>query len=393
MAPFAEHNAEQRRVWDAFHVGRPIRVPVLIGCNPRVMLLDERLNPGGVTFEQYTTDPETMLRVQLEFQHWVRHNLRFDQEMGIPADGWTVTVDFQNVYEAAWLGAPVRFPRDNCPYAMPLLDDDRRNLLFDRGIPDPFDDGGWMRRNWEFFDFFRARQAAGFEFHGRPIREILPSALGTDGPFTLAVELRGQDACLDLALDPDYLHRLLDFLTEAAITRMRAYRDRLGLPPRSRDFGYADDSIALISTSDLREHVLPYHRRIVDTFWTGEGELLVHLCGDASRHFVTLREELGVTAFDTGFPIDLHEMRRQLGPDVLLQGGVSVPRLREGPIRAIINETRAILDGPAPRGRFILREANNLAPGTPPEHIAAMYDTARQVSSAGRQPAAKATSS
>jgi uroporphyrinogen-III decarboxylase len=125
--------------------------------------------------------------------------------------------------------------------------------------------------------------------------------------------------------------------------------------------------------------VLPYHRRLVETFWDGEGRLSIHLCGDASRHFPILKEELGVTVFDTGFPIDLHEMRRQLGADVILQGGPTVELLRCGPVDEIRRVTRELLEGPAARdGLFVLREANNLAPCTPPEHVAAMYDTARE---------------
>ena len=375
---FAEHNAQQKQVWDAFHAGKPIRVPVLIGCNPRMILLDPARNTDGITFEQYMSDPEVMLPVMLEFQYWVRHHLRFDQEMGLPPDGWKIWIDFQNMYEAAWLGAPVYFPHNNCPYASPLLDDDHRNMLFDRGIPDPFADSGWMQRNWAFYDCFRAEMAAGTEFYGRPIVDVLPVGTGTDGPFTLAVELRGQAACLDLIADADYSHRLLDYLTEATIVRVRAYRKRLGWPEKDKDFAYADDSIALISTGHFREHVLPYHRKLVDAFWTGDGALSIHLCGDASRHFPILKQELGVSAFDTGYPIDLHEMRRRLGPDVLLQGGPTASLLRAGPVCEIEAQTRALLTGPVKEGRFILREANNLAPGTPPEHVSAMYEAARK---------------
>jgi len=376
--PFEQHNAEQQEAWDAFHAGRPIRVPVTIGTNPRNLLLNPTLNPDNITFEQYMTDPEVMLRVFIEHRWWVRNHLRFDQEMGPPSKGWTMLVDFQNVYEAAWFGTPVHFIDNNCPYASPLLTDDNKHMLFDHGIPDPFDDGGWMRRNWEFYDTFCAHKDAGTEFFGCPITGVEPAAIGTDGPFTLAMELRGDAACFDLIADPDYIHKLLDFITEATILRMREYRKRLNLPQKDNNFGYADDSIALISTDHFRRHVLPYHRKLIDAFWNGRGTLSIHLCGDASRHFPILKNELGVNAFDTGFPIDLHEMRRQLGPDVVLQGGPRVSLLKNGPISEIERDVRDLLTGPAKEGKLVLREGNNLAPCTPPEHIEAMYETARK---------------
>lgn len=375
---FAAHNEEQKRVWEAFHAFAPIRVPVYIGTNPRMMLLDPARNPDGITFQRYMSDSEVMLDVMIACEHWNRHHLWYDHEMGLPSDGWRVGVDLQNVFEAAWLGAPVRFPENNCPYASPLLTDDTRNLLFDEGLPDPFNDvNGWIRRAWEFYDIWTARKEEPVTFHGCPIHEITPPAMGTDGPFTLAMELRGGAACLDMLADPDYFHQLMTFITDATILRMKAYRRRVGRPIRDRDFGFADDSIALISTEHFREHVLPYYRRLVDTFWNGQGWLSIHLCGDASRHFPILKDELGVTLFDTGFPIDLHEMRRQLGPDVLLQGGPRVDLLRNGPVDEIVRVTRDLLEGPAADGMFLLREANNLAPATPPENIRAMYDTAR----------------
>lgn len=90
---------------------------MILGVNPRYLLLDPRYNPKGITFEQYFTDPEVMFHVQLEFQDFVRHHMWADQEMGVPEEGWSITVDFQNVYESAWLGAPVLYRAGNCPPA------------------------------------------------------------------------------------------------------------------------------------------------------------------------------------------------------------------------------------------------------------------------------------
>lgn len=56
-----------------------------------------------------------MFHVQLEFQDFVRHHMWADHEMGVPEEGWSITVDFQNVYESAWLGAPCRISRRELP--------------------------------------------------------------------------------------------------------------------------------------------------------------------------------------------------------------------------------------------------------------------------------------
>jgi uroporphyrinogen-III decarboxylase len=376
---FAKHNAEQMAVWQAFRAGKPTRVPCVLGTNARIILQDPKLNPSKVTFEEYTLDPDLMLTVQILHVIHARHYYRVDHEMGLPPEGWSCGVDFQNMYEAAWLGAPISFSPDNCPYAEIWLKDDNKNEIFDRGIPDPFQDGGWMQRNWDYYGHFCQLRDKGVEFLGLPIKTVMPSGLGTDGPFTLAAELRGGEICVDMLAEPEYFQKLMDFLTQATITRMKAYRQRMGMPEKSDDFGYADDSVAMLSVEQYRQFVMPYHKRIVEAFWTGKGRLGIHLCGDVQRHLPVLHREMGIRSFDTGFPIDLHEVRRLTSPDTILQGGPTVQLLQSGPIAKIEKVCRSLLAGPAAReGLFVLREANNLAPRTPAEHIAAMYNTCRE---------------
>lgn len=67
-----------------------------------------------------------------------------------------------------------------------------------------------------------------------------------------------------------------------------------------------------------------------------------------------------------------------------LQGGPSAPFLHDGSPDEIRAETYRILhSGVGEGGRFILREGNNLVPGTPPANLAAFYETARQFRYAG----------
>jgi len=124
--------------------------------------------------------------------------------------------------------------------------------------------------------------------------------------------------------------------------------------------------------------VLPYHRRLIATFGP-EGPNSIHLCGDATRHFKTIRDELKVTSFDTGFPVDHGALRRELGPDVTIQGGPHVELLRTGTPRAVRAEAKRILQsGAMAGGKFILREANNLAPLTPVANVAALYAACKE---------------
>jgi uroporphyrinogen-III decarboxylase len=392
------HNAEVERLWNDYALGRPSRVPVVLGASTRFFLLSSASNPEGLSFRQYHGDPDTMLQAQVRFSDWSRHNVLQDAPLGLPADGWDVRVDFQNYYEAAWLGCPIEYVDGEVPDTTPAYADDalKREVFAVR--PGPW--SGIMARNLEYYQHMLRRRAEGFEYRGRPIRSVSLNALGTDGPFTVACNVRGAtEICLDLYVDPGYARELLDFITEAIIARIRAYREFLGEPVVRPSFGWADDSIQNLSTEQYAEFVLPCHRKLVAAFAdpaapayepagaTGlakAGQTIrhnsIHLCGDASRHFPLIQRELNVQSFDTGYPIDFGAVRRAIGPGAQMMGGPTVELLLHGSTDAIREEARRILQdtGVTEGRRFILREANNLAPGTPLESLRAMHEAAKE---------------
>ena len=187
--------------------------------------------------------------------------------------------------------------------------------------------------------------------------------------------------------DPDYYRDLMAFVTDCLIRRMKAIREwRWERFPDSADkgcfqrsgFSFADDAVVLLSLDQYREFVFPYHKRLSETFNDG-GRTRVHMCGDATRFFRFLRDHLDVYGFDTGFPVDHGRLRRELGPEVQISGGPPVMLVKDGPISTIRDRVRNICEsGIMEGGKFIMIAANNMAPCTPVEHVAAMYDAAKQ---------------
>jgi hypothetical protein len=397
---FDAHNTEVGSLWASYAAGTPSRVPMILGANARYFLASPEANPEGLTFRQYSEDPDVMLQAQIRFAHWSRHSIRQDVELGPPSEGWDVRVDFQNYYEAAWLGCPIQYLDPEVPDTLPAYKDEaRKRVLLDSTPPSPL--SGLMARNIDFYESMRRRQREGFSYLGKPIRSVTMCGLGTDGPFTVACNVRGAtDMCLDLLVDPGYSRELLAYITEATIARITAFRRYLGEPVVRPAFGFADDSIQSLSEETYSEFVLPCHRRLVQAFsdpslepapaapppplgpqraFANARHNSVHLCGDASRLFPLLARELGIRQFDTGYPIDYAWVRSTLGPEAHVFGGPRAELLRQGPESVITDETRRILKSGITEGRrFVLREANNLAPGTPVAHLQAMYDAARK---------------
>lgn len=381
---FERHNEECRRIWDAYHRRAPIRVPITAVGSIRNLFQNPDINTTGYTFADFFQNPQVQIECQLAYQKWCRYNLLCDNEMGPPKNGWQINVDFQNSYEAGWMGCPIHASGNDVPDTVELLKEDKCKL-YRLPEPDPLR-GGLLGRAMEFFEYMQ-EQCPKMEFEGLP---VLPPATipgeGTDGPFDLAYKLRGAaEVCLDMYEDPNYYHDLMSFITGNIIRRIKAIRQwRWARNPDAPDkgklkgaWGFADDAIAMISTRDYEQFVFPYHKRLADEFSDGS-PMWVHLCGDATRHFKFLRDRLNVRSFDTGFPVDFGKMRRELGPDVQISGGPTIMLLKDGKPDQIRKEVKRICEsGIMEGGRFILREANNLAPCTPVENIEALYEAGK----------------
>lgn len=378
LGPFGDFphlsDAEKAGVWAAHHAGRPGRVPVTLGTNNRVVLLDPRIDADGLTYERLFSDARAMLIAQLRWQYLcrLRYHLFCDSPTALP-DCWEVGVDFQNVYDAAALGAPVHYHAYGMPETLPIYaGEDRKRAVFDVDIDHPLEHG--LLRHGLGLQEEMVALAARSTFLDRPIRVLPYHHTYTDGPLTVGLNLRGPALLTDLKRDPAYVDALFAFIVAAALCRRRAFEHYWQLPP-AEEIWLADDSIALLGPAHYRRFILPHHRTWYDTLDPRRSaRRAVHLCGDATRHFATLQRELGVTIFDTGFPVDFAALRRTLGPDVLLFGGVEVPLLTSGTPPQVYDRARSILtSGAIVPGGFVLREANNLPPGVSWANLAALY--------------------
>jgi uroporphyrinogen-III decarboxylase len=382
LAPDARyaHNAEAAAVWRAFDAKAPIRPPVALGTSTQFFIFDDDLNPGqAVSFQSYCTDADVMLDFQLAAAAWRSEWIApfCDDPIGMPPnrEAWLVRIDLQSFDEASFFGAPVVFFPGHLPDTRPILDGDRKQALFDAGLPDPLT-GGWYRKAHDMLDHWRQRLRHQPEYRGWPVR-IDPFGWWTSGPLTLAVALRGHELMTDLYEDPDYVRALLDYLVEATIARVRAHARFFALPDPPKTMFFADDALQMLSAPMAREFMLPVYRKLKAGI-TSADRVKIHLCGNATHHFRWLRDELGVDEFETGFPVDFARLRQELGPEVVIHGGPTVMLLKDGAPQEVAAVTQAILDsGVCEGGRFVLREGNNLAPRTPFANLAAMYETAR----------------
>jgi hypothetical protein len=61
-----------------------------------------------------------------------------------------------------------------------------------------------------------------------------------------------------------------------------AYRKAFGQDLKPANWGFADDSIELLSVDMYVEFVLPFHKRLIEQL-AGDGPHSIHLCGNVER--------------------------------------------------------------------------------------------------------------
>jgi uroporphyrinogen-III decarboxylase len=374
------NDADKKQVWDAYYARHPIRVPLRWNVNPRIVILNPSLNPEGWTFEHYVNDPDIHIRSYIRFQEYCATELsRYSDASSALPERWGAPGDVQNTYDAAYFGGTLTFREGQVPGVESFLTEADFDGFLKRDFSDVL--ANPFVKNRMAFREALAKAAQNVSYLGRPV-QVSPFTLGFDGPVTAAAAIFGTDFFILLGEDPEKASRLLGKITKDVIHRNRVLRRLAGVPEKVGGGYLADDSIQLIGLEMFEKWILPWHAFYLSEMFTStpaDRNRGMHLCGDATRHFKTISDQLGVISFDTGFPVDHGWLRKELGPDIEISGGPQVSLLQSGSPDACAAEARRILQsGIMAGGRFILQEANNLPPGVPLENLASVYATCRE---------------
>jgi uroporphyrinogen decarboxylase len=124
------------------------------------------------------------------------------------------------------------------------------------------------------------------------------------GPWSFALELRGaNEAMLDIYDDKPFLHDLMSYTTDTVMARCLAVME-LGVFPY---IGDPSAGMSLISPDVYREHVFPYHQKIVDAVHEKGGQIAFHICGFMDPIFEDVIE-LGVDGMSIDAPSSLEKL-------------------------------------------------------------------------------------
>jgi uroporphyrinogen decarboxylase len=369
--PIEEISAREDRIAKTKRFETPDRVAVIPAINYRFLL-----PKIGVRFRDYYNDPEVMLRSQILGQKWLMENIKTDAYAitGAWVGGWT---DFQNATEASSMGCEVDFPDNDIPVVHEVgwvrTEQDLRRLENMDTV-----NNGLNGKQIEFRrQMMKIAEKYPVRFQGGPIfypGENPALTHTSNGPFTNAAYLMGSTQAFAAMVEkPDFMHELLDIITEKTIAWLDFCWQEEGL--ENRDLAWTDDLGAYLSVKTWQEVLLPYNQRLRDHFdWAS-----LHMCGHTNHLLDIFTHRLRINEYQGfGWKVDLDKIGEIMGGKVVLLGNVNPMLIAGGTPEEVKEATRRVIEKLAPYQGLIIQDGNNIAPGSPTENINAMMEAAQE---------------
>lgn len=193
-------------------------------------------------------------------------------------------------------------------------------------------------------------------------------------PFSLASMLRGsQDLMTDLLLDPEGVHRLLEYATEAGIQFIRL------MAGTGADMVSNGDSVAgpeMIQPEHYREFAHVYEKRLIDEAHRLGLPYTLHICGDTD---VILEDMVrtGADALELDYLTDIHLIYQYCNNSTLFIGNLDPSGVINFGTTAVVKErTEELLEIYRDSPRLMVNAGCAIPPDTPSENIRQLVECA-----------------
>ncbi|MDW7711771.1 MAG: uroporphyrinogen decarboxylase family protein [Deferrisomatales bacterium] len=331
------------RVATAVQLKEPDRVPVI------PVLMIRALRAAGLQATRETLhDPETMAEAKLEAFR------RFGGDALVAGTGLNV--------EAEALGCEMEYQEEEIPVVVrrPLEDAPAFDRIAELGL-----DKGRVRAVAEEVEILNR------EWGTRAVVGVCCS-----GPFSTAMELRGLAAGVqDMAADPAYAGRLLDWVTDQIIRYVDLLIDHGALAINMLDPLCSSD---VISPQTYRDWVLPRHRRVMEHVRSRQRVPIVHVCTHTGPIWADLAAT-GALAFHGDIRPSLEACKREIGGRLCLIGNVDpVEVLLYGDPGQVTEAAQACIRAAGPGGGFVLAAGCDTGYDVPDENLHALVEAARR---------------
>jgi len=202
---------------------------------------------------------------------------------------------------------------------------------------------------------------------------------GPCGVLENLVSLMGyEDLCFMIQDDPELLHEIVDAIGSRLLRyyEMGLQHDSVGAAIVNDDWGFK--SQPFLAPEQMREFIIPWHRRIAQAIHATGRPALMHSCGELKLLWEDIIEDLkfdGKHSYeDTILPVE--EAYEKYGSRIAILGGIDVDFLCRATPDAIYRRCKAMIERTQSRGGYGLGSGNSIADYVPVENFNALLRAA-----------------
>lgn len=302
--------------------------PIMGHCNAQLV---------GASIREFLLDPKVFVKAQVAAYERYKPDI--------------IVMQGDLLMDVEAMGNELRFPEDGmCISTKYALED--KGKLSSLQVPDPTKDG----RMPAYLEILEETK--------KIITDSIVSAV-VAGPWTTAIGLRGANELIrDAIKDPDYVHELMAFCSQVAISFMEAIQPlKVGL-----SYSEAPASCSLISPKMYREFIFPHHKRIVEYFKERKAGLGLHVCGYADPILEDM-VNTGVTNISIDAPTDLAKAFEATRGKAVLIGNINTNLFFEGSKGDMAQAMKNCIDLAPKDSGYILASGCEVPPIATPERV------------------------
>jgi uroporphyrinogen decarboxylase len=240
-------------------------------------------------------------------------------------------------------------------------------------------------QSWQDFEAYPWPTVAEMDFYPfEYLNDHLPEGMGlmtchAGGLFEHLSQIMSLEGlCLAVYDDPDLVRAVSDKVGElmTAFYRHLLDLDRLIAIFQGDDMGFR--TATLISPTDLREYVLPWHQRFAVMAHARGVPYFLHSCGNLETILGDLISAVGIDgkhSFEDAI-LPAENFQARYGDQIAVLGGVDVDILASAPLERVRERTRALIEICGARGRYAIGSGNSIPSYIPVENYLAMVDEA-----------------
>jgi uroporphyrinogen decarboxylase len=292
----------------------------------------------------------------------------------IPEDSWQTSGE-EHLFIDAW-GVPWRKPSSSYYY-------DIERFIRSEITRDDIDKIQWPTLLTD--ESIEKMKNKAVQLHEQTRKSIFTDVLGA-GIFESAWYMRGfEKFMMDLALDEEFSQAYLDKILELQMEAYGKLLDAIGMYIEgiliTDDLAMQDN--LLMSPELYRKMIKPYQEKLFEFIQKRGVTVVYHTCG-AIYPLLEDLVEIGVKVLHpvqlSAKGMDAKKLKKEFGDRLVFWGGGcnAQKTLQFGTPEEVREEVKQRIDAFAPGGGFVFAPEHCIQPGTPPENIIAMFETAKE---------------